>query len=206
MCPSPLIIRFFSLKTRKNWEGTSYQMVRLVCRHFAADERFARQYRHEPLPEFPLTLPFSGIFQGFSACGSYSKHSQDHGQWQVCCVCCACVVVYCGKTLKTRGNREKCVWYGVCAVWCCEVRKYTKNTRNIGNIVKTWSPFWARRDHPRTEKRSKLAIFPNALFLRFPWDLPTILARGPNPNAQKRRFLPKVLIQRKVLIMRWKKS
>ena len=35
--------------------GTSYQMVRLVCRHF----------RHEPSPEFSLTLPFSGIFRGF---------------------------------------------------------------------------------------------------------------------------------------------
>ena len=48
----------FSLKTRETSEGTSYQMVRLVFRHLAADERFARQYRHEPLPEFPLTLPF----------------------------------------------------------------------------------------------------------------------------------------------------
>ena len=86
-------MRFFSLKTRETWEGTSYQMVRLVCRHFAADERFARQYRHEPLPEIPLTLPFSGIFQGFSACGTHN--SQDHGQWQVCMCVCACVSVYC---------------------------------------------------------------------------------------------------------------
>ena len=46
------------------------------------------------------------------------------------------------------------------------------------------------------EKGPTLAIFPNALFLHFPWDLPTILARGPNPNAQKRRFSPEVLIQR----------
>ena len=74
----------FSLKTRETSEGTSYQMVRLVCRHFAADERFARQHCHEPSPGILLTLPFSGIFQGFSACYSYSNHSQDHGQWQVC--------------------------------------------------------------------------------------------------------------------------
>ena len=39
-------------------------------------------------------------------------------------------------------------------------------------------------------------IFPNALFLHFPWDLPKILARGPNPNAQKRRFSTEVLSQR----------
>ena len=168
MCPSPLIIRFFSLKTRENWEGTSYQMVRLVCRHFAADERFARQYRHEPLPEFPLTLPFSGSFHVFSACGSYSNHSQDHGQWQVCCVCCACVVVYCGKTLKTRENREKCVWYGVCAVWCCEVRKYTKTRETLGTLSKHGLFFLARYGHPRTQKRSKIGHFPQRIVFTFP--------------------------------------
>ena len=52
----------FFLRMREISEGTSYQMVRLVFRHFAADERFAR---NEPSPEFPLTLPFSGIFGGF---------------------------------------------------------------------------------------------------------------------------------------------
>ena len=46
------------------------------------------------------------------------------------------------------------------------------------------------------QKGPKLAIFPNALFLHFPWDLPTILARSPNPNAQKRRFSTEVLIQK----------
>ena len=93
-CPSPLIIRFF-LKIREISEGTSYQMVRLVFRHFAADERFARPYRNEPSPEFPLTLPFSGIFRGFSARYSYSNHSQDHGQWQVCMCVWLCIVVCC---------------------------------------------------------------------------------------------------------------
>ena len=53
------------LKIREISEGTSYQMVRLVFRHFAADERFARRSRNEPSPEIPLTLPFSGIFRGF---------------------------------------------------------------------------------------------------------------------------------------------
>ena len=79
------------------------------------------------------------------------------------------------------------------------------NTRNIGKIIKTWSPSLARKDHPRTKKGPKLAIFPNALFLRFPWDLPTILARGPHPNAQKRRFFTQGP-NPKVLIMRWKRS
>ena len=72
------------LKIREISEGTSYQMVRLVFRHLAEDERFARRYRNETSPGIPLTLPFSCIFGGFSACGSYSNHSQDHGQWQVC--------------------------------------------------------------------------------------------------------------------------
>ena len=77
---------------RETSEGTSYQMVRLVFRYFATDERFAR---NEPSPEIPLTLPFSGIFVGFSARYSHSNHSQDHGQWQVCLCVCVCVVVYC---------------------------------------------------------------------------------------------------------------
>ena len=43
---------------------------------------------------------FSRHFRGFSACGSYSNHSQDHGQWQVCmcvwlCVLCMLCVVLC---------------------------------------------------------------------------------------------------------------
>ena len=92
------------LKIREISEGTSYQMVRLVFRHFAADERFARRYRNETSPEILLTLPFSGIFRGFSACYSYSNHSQDHGQWQVCMCVCVCVVVYC-----------------VCCVLCCAI-------------------------------------------------------------------------------------
>ena len=43
---------------RETPEGTSSYMVRLVFRHLAADERFARRCRNEPSPEFPLTLPF----------------------------------------------------------------------------------------------------------------------------------------------------
>ena len=122
-------------------------MVRLVCRHFAADERFARQHCHEPSTEILLTLPFSGIFAGFSACYSYSNHSQDHGQWQVCmcvcvCECVCCVLCACGKTLKTTRNREKCVWYGVCVVWCCEVRKCRKSRETLGKMSNRGLLFW----------------------------------------------------------------
>ena len=123
-------------------------------------------------PDFAFFRHFPGIFRVW-----YSNHSQDHGQWQVCmCVCvrvCLCIMYVvrccaCGKTLKTIGNREKCVWYGACVVWCCEVRKYTKNTRNIGKIVKTWSPFLARCGHPRTQKWSKIDHFPQRLVFTFP--------------------------------------
>ena len=160
---------------------------------------------HEPLPEFPLTLLFQAFSRVFPRVALTQTHSQDHGQWQVCCVCCACVVVYCGKTLKTRGNREKCVWYGVCAVWCCEVRKYTKTRETLGKTSKHglfFGTIWPPTD---PQKVQNWPFSPTHCFLRFPWDLPTILARGPNPNAQKRRFLPKVP-NPKVLIMRWKRS
>ena len=108
------------------------------------------------------------------------------------CVCvCVVVSVYvvrccaCGKTLKTRGNREKCVWYGVCVVWCCEVRKYTKTRETLGTFTKHGLPFWHDMAIRGPEKGPKTD-----------WDLPTIFAGGPNPNIQKRRFLTKVLIQR----------
>ena len=101
MFPIPQINRFF-LRMRETSEGTSSYMVRFVLRHFAADERFARRSRNEPSPEIPLTLPFSGIFQGFSARYSYTNHSQDHGQWQVCMCVCACVWL--------------CIVYVVCCV------------------------------------------------------------------------------------------
>ena len=76
------------------------------------------------------------------------------------------------------------------------VRKCRKSRETLGKMSKHGLHLWHGMATHGPKKGPKLAIFPNALFLRFPWDLPTILARGPNPNAQKRRFLPKVLIQR----------
>ena len=147
-------------------------MVRLVCRHFAADERFARQHCHEPSPGIPLTLPFSVIFQGFSACYSYSNHSQDHGQWQVCVrvrvgACGMGVRVCMKKHWKPEENREtRVVW--VCVL--CGVARWEihKNTRNIGKNVKTWSPSLARYGHPRTQKRSNIGHFPQRIVFTFP--------------------------------------
>ena len=90
------------LKIREISEGTSYQMVRLVFRHFAADERFARRYRNEPSPEIPLTLPFSSIFRGFFRVLLLLKplsRSRSVAGVHVCvrvCGCeCVCCVLYC---------------------------------------------------------------------------------------------------------------
>ena len=193
---------------RETSEGTSFYMVRLVIRHFAADERFTRPYRNEPSPEIPLTLPFSGIFRGFFRVFTLTlllkplSRSRSVAGVHVCvrvcgceCVCCAVLCVW--KTLKTRGNREKCVWYGVC-VLCGVVRwentqKHEKHWENSQNMVSFFGTIWPSVDPKKVRKR---AIFPNALFLHFPWDLPTIFARGPIPNGQKRHFSPEVLNQR----------
>ena len=71
MLPIPPIVRFF-LRMREISEGTSYQMVRLVFRHF----------RNEPSPEIPLTLPFkcACVCVGV-VCG--------------CCAVCVCCAVCC---------------------------------------------------------------------------------------------------------------
>ena len=171
------------MRMRETSEGTSSYTVRFVLRHFVANERFARRYRNEPSPGILLTLPFSGIFQGFSARYSHSNHSQDHGQWQVCMCVCVCVVVYC-----------------VCCVLCCAifktgsnhghnvVRKCEKTQEITGKLSKHGLHLWHGMATHGPKKGPKTAIFPDALFLRVPWDLPTFSAEGPIPNAQKRRF------------------
>ena len=113
-------------------------------------------------------------------------------------MCCACVVVSvyvvrccaCGKTLKTRGNREKCVWYGVCVVWCCEVRKYTKTRETLGKSkdrkkVQNWpfppthcfyvSPGICRRFWPEVLTQTPK----NAVFR------PRSYSKGPNHALEK---------------------
>ena len=68
-----------------------------------------------------------------------------------------------------------------------------KNAINNGKIVKTWSSFLARYGHPWTRKRFKIGHFPQRLVFTLPLGFADDF---PNPNAQKRRFSPEVLIQR----------
>ena len=105
-------------------------------------------------------------------------------------------VCACGKTLKTIGNREKCVWYGVCIVWCCEVKKCDKTQEIKGKRSKHALLFRHDIAIHGTRNGPKTVIFPNALFLHFPWDLSTSLAESPIPNAQKYVFRPEVLFQK----------
>ena len=68
------------------------------------------------------------------------------------------------------------------------VRKCRKTRETVGKVSKHGLLFWHGMAIQGPKKGPKLAIFPNALFLRFPWDLPTIFAGGPIPNAKKRHF------------------
>ena len=79
-------------------------MVRSVFRHFAADERFARQYRHESLPEILLTLPFPGIFAGFPRVARTQTTLKITVSGRCACVCgcvlCMLCVVLCFFVVK----------------------------------------------------------------------------------------------------------
>ena len=83
-----------------------------------------------PSPEFPLTLPFSGTFRGFFRALLLLKplsRSRSVAGVHVCVRVCVSVSVYivrccaCGKTLKTRGNREMRVVWCVCVCVLCGV-------------------------------------------------------------------------------------
>ena len=75
--------------------------------------------------------------------------------------------------------------------------KYTKkNTRNIGENVKTWSPSLARYGHPRTEKKvQNWSFFPTHCFYVFPgicrrfW--PEVLTQTPKNAVFRPRSYPK---------------
>ena len=117
--------RRFFLRMRETSEGTSFYMVRLVFRHLAEDERFARRYRNEPSPEIHLTLPFFRHFLWFFRALLLLKplsRSRSvagvHVRVVVYCVC-LCVCVW-KNTENQRKQREmRVVWY-VC-VLCCVV-------------------------------------------------------------------------------------
>ena len=152
-------------------------MVRLVFRHFAADERFARPYRNEPSSEIPLTLPFSGIFRGFFRVLLLLKplsRSRSVAGVNVCVrvcvclwVCMLCAVWVWKNTENHKKQREmRVVWCVCCVVLWGE--KMWKNARNNGKLVKTWSPFLARYGHPWTRKRSQIGHFPQRLVFTLP--------------------------------------
>ena len=183
-------MRFF-LKMRATSKGTSHQMVRLVFRHFAAYERFARRYRNEPSPEILHTLLLKPLSRSRSVAGV-------HVCVRVCgcvlCMLCAVLCYICSKNMRKSINMENKTGsnHGHNVVRKC--KKKTQET--LGKYQNMVSLFWHDMAIHGPKKGPNLATFPDALFLRFPWDLPTILAGGPNPNAQKGTFGPEVLIQR----------
>ena len=80
-----------------------------------------------------------------------------------------------------------------------------KSRETVGKLSNRGLRFWHDLAIHGPKNGPKTAIFPNALFLHFTWDLPTIFAGGPIPNAQKDTFFARGP-NPKVLIMRWKRS
>ena len=77
------------------------------------------------------------------------------------------------------------------------VRKCKKKTREtVGKLSNHGLRFWHDLAIHGPKKGPKTVFFPNALFLRFHWDLPTIFAGGPIPNAKEGTFWPEVLFRR----------
>ena len=76
-----------------------------------------------------------------------------------------------------------------------------KNAGNNGEIGKTRTPFLARKDHPRTPKRSKIGHFPRRIVFTLSLGLVDDFGRRSYPKRPKTSFLtrgpnPKVLIMR----------
>ena len=76
----------------------------------------------------------------------------------------------------------------------------------VGKLTNRGLRFWHDLAIHGPKKGPKTVFFPNALFLRFHWDLPTIFAMGSYTKRQKKKhFVARGPIP-KVLIMRWKRS
>ena len=72
-------MRVFGCKTLMRNKSEGGPMVRLVFRPYTkSDERFARQYRYEPPPEFPLASPCSGIDHHLSGPNMYALTQISH--------------------------------------------------------------------------------------------------------------------------------
>ena len=64
-------------------------MVQLVFRPIPIyDERFARQYRYEPPPEFPLASPYAGIVHHLSGPSGHARTQTFHQRIMVGRCCC----------------------------------------------------------------------------------------------------------------------
>ena len=71
------------------------------------------------------------------------------------------------------------------------VRKCRKSRETLGKMSKHGLHLWHGMATHGPKKGPKLAIFPNALFLRFPWDLPTILAEVLTQTPKNAVFYPR---------------
>ena len=56
----------------------------------------------------------------------------------------------------------------------------------VGKLTNRGIRFWHELAIHGPKKGPKTVFFPNALFLRFHWDLPTIFAMGSYPKRQKK--------------------
>ena len=203
----------------ETWEGTQlYKWFTLLvlCFHFAADERFARQYRHfSPLPDFPLTLPFLLYFTFSMVFPLVVLLTTLKITVSGRCACvCACVSAYCvcctvlyvwKNTLNQTLQRVLyfTLWYWCVCVLCGVVRclLYTKTRETLGKFTKhglffgtVWPSTLLYFTGPKL-----IFTFPNALYsLRyFPGTLLyDTLDRCPNSNVEKRSFSTDVLFQR----------
>ena len=167
----------FVLIRRETSDRTSYQIVGLVFRHFAAAS----------IRVFSLSLPCPGIFHGFSACQhicSYSNHAQNNGRLQM--HVCMCVHVRVWKTTVRNTKKKHQKRWEIC-----------QNTDSFfGTVLSSTDP----KNGPKTD------IFPNALFLHSPLDLPTFSDLRSYPKHALKRFFWPPDPNPKVLIMRWKRS
>ena len=73
------------------------------------------------------------------------------------------------------------------------VRKCKNSRETVGKIIKPRTPVFGTlcpsMDRKKVRKRP---VFPTHCFLHFPWDLPTIFARGPIPKRPKKAlFCPR---------------
>ena len=157
-------------------------------------------------PDFAFFKHFPGFFRALLLLKPLSRSRSVAGVclcvcvWNcVLCMLCAVLCYICSTNMRKSTNMENKTGsnHGHNVVRKCK-KKHKKHWEHIKNMVSLFGHDMAIHG---PKKGPKTAIFPDALFLRFPWDLPKFSAEGPIPNAQKTQFLtrgpnPKVLIMR----------